>query len=910
VKREIPLTILSAFILSPFAIQAQTQTASLSGIVTDSTGAVVPGAAVTIRNVDTGVARTAESNAAGYYVFTNLIPGRYRVSVVKEGFQAANTEVVTLDVGDAADLPIQLKVGDISQSVWVGAEAAELEVTKGQMGTVVTEEKIHELPLNGRNFTQLLALTPGSAPVSVGQNAGGAQVQRIGVIVFPAIDGQRNRSNSFTIDGVYNNGHFMGTYAIAPSVDALSQFKVQSQGDQAEFGAVTGGVVNTVTKSGTNSYHRVLYEFLRNDQLDARNFFAARRQPLRQNQFGVTLGGPIRRDKAFLFFSYEGYRQRNASDTLTVVPTRAERGGDFSGSSRAIYNPYTTRPDPAAPNRFLRDPFPGNRIPANLLNPSIQSWLSAIVPEPIDTGVPGFNMRNREPLSYPAGQYNVRVDHTISSADLVWVRFTWGHQDQVAPMQLPGTRVETDVPAKNFGFNYSHIFGSRGLLNALVGYSSLGLTDSRFLTDKRLLAEGQFRGMPFNAKVNAPGMTVPSLFGNLYAANRILGPMRGYQWRLDYSQVAGSHNWKTGIEMVRMPWRNAQLNPNFTFNAIQTANPNDAGRTGNDVASFLLGTPEAWQIIDQDYRLYSSVWSAFVQDTWRATTRFSLNFGLRWDGVPAPVVTRGAPGNWDLISGKYISAIPVPPACSASQPAPCLPNPSEDYLRQYVIFTGNPRLRKAEWGLLGPRFGAAYRLTSRTALRASFGILYDLLNAYTQPTQNTAQQWPSVALICQSALNRSGVDLLVSDPFQGKNPRIPAASPAAATSNFFDPNIRSPYSPQWSFEVQHQLYPATIFSVAYVGNRALRLQVSVPYNTAASPGPGAVTPRKPSVRAHQRLHARRRTKFVPQPASKIRAAAGSRVLLFGRIYLEQGAGRWLLGPAKRGRVQRSEPVRP
>ena len=262
---------------------AQTQNAQVNGTITDQQGAVIPGASVTVSNASTQVSRTVTTSAGGTYVITNLQPGIYQLEVSHEGFQRAQSDLMSLEVNQIATMDISLVVGAVTETIEVVAEAAQLQSTSAQLGTVVSEEKITDLPLNARNFTQLLTLTPGATPVSVAQNRRGSQLARVGVLVFPAINGQTNRSNVFTLDGVYNNNHYAGTYALAPNIDALSQFKVQAHSDQAEFGGAVGGIVNIASRSGTNEFHGTGYWFLRNDALDARGFFTANKPVLRQN---------------------------------------------------------------------------------------------------------------------------------------------------------------------------------------------------------------------------------------------------------------------------------------------------------------------------------------------------------------------------------------------------------------------------------------------------------------------------------------------------------------------------------------------------------------------------------------------------------------------------------------------------
>src|SRR6266852_5399586 len=329
-------------------------------------------------------------------------------------------------------------------------------------------------------------LTPGATPVSVGQNAGGGRTQNVGVRVYPAMNGQSNRSNSFLLDGVYNNSNIFSTYAIAPNVDALSEFKVQSHSDQSEFGGVTGGVVNIVTKSGTNEFHGAGWWFLRNDALDAKGFFTTTKPPLRQNQFGATLGGPVKKDKTFFFFSYEGYRRKNIASALSLIPTPQELSGDFSALSRMIYDPFSTRPNPANANQQLRDPFPGNRIPAGRINRSTEAWAQTIIPQPIATGVAGFNYRNDRPQTLPLNQYSIRVDHHFSQKDFLWGRYTWDIQNQQNAGRFAEQYTDIANKARNAGLSYAHVFSNATMFNGLFGYAGLGQDRRSFLTATNL----------------------------------------------------------------------------------------------------------------------------------------------------------------------------------------------------------------------------------------------------------------------------------------------------------------------------------------------------------------------------------------------------------------------------------------
>ena len=819
---------------------AQTQNAQVNGTIMDQQGAVIPGASVTVTNASTQVSRTVTTSAGGIYVITNLQPGIYRLEVSNEGFQRAQSNLISLEVNQIGTVDISLVVGAVTETIEVVAEAAELQSTSAQLGTVVSEEKITDLPLNARNFTQLLTLTPGATPVSVAQNRNGSQLARVGVMVFPAINGQTNRSNSFTLDGVYNNNHYAGTYALAPNIDALSQFKVQAHSDQAEFGGAAGGVVNIVSRSGTNEFHGTGYWFLRNDALDARGFFTANKPVLRQNQFGATVGGPIVEDKTFFFFSYEGYRQRNPSARLFLVPTTAERGGDFSATSRRIFDPFTTRPNPDAQGNFIRDPFLNNTIPASQINNSTKAWMDEIVPSPIDTGDPRFNGRNTSPQSFPSDQYSIKVDHNFSDTDMVWFRYTWGEQNTTQAQVFNGTSQTRDRPSKNLGANYTHLFGTNTLLNVLFGFSSLTQDTINFVTDTDLVSQGLYGALPEALK--APSMSVPSFWGNVSSNAGKFGPDKGYQFRSDVSHVSGSHTFKFGGEYIKSTHANAGFRGTFAFNPRQTGDPGNPGGTGLDIASFLLGVHDNWQYSQRVFGLENNSMNFFVQDSWKATDKLTLNFGLRVDYIEGTRYTTNIPSTWDFNTGKFIVGAPTPPQCSDSQLAPCLLDPNNEYNAQFVDFTGTDRVRQNRT-LWGPRFGFAYRVQPTLVLRGGFGIVYDLYPGTHQQAQNISGGWPGTGLIRGLGRNRTVVTETTDDPFNGGDPRIPAATPARAAAFMFDPRFDYPYSSQWNFSIQKQLPTGLNLTVGYVGSTSIDLAITGTYNTALTPGPGPIGPR-------------------------------------------------------------------
>jgi Carboxypeptidase regulatory-like domain len=312
--------------------------ASVSGTVNDGTGAVISGVRVLLKNVDTGVEQSTQTNGSGSYAFISVIPGRYSLECTRDGFATAKEANVSLGVNQAALLNVTLVPGSVQQTVVVSADSSAQQTTNATLGTAIATKSVNDLPLNGRNFTQMLELTPGVSRITVAQNATGGETSNpVGTFTFPSVNGQRNRANMFLLDGSNDLNSYNGAYNYEPIVDGIQEFKVQSHNDLAEFGQVTGGIVNVVTKSGTNEFHGALWKFIRNSALDARNYFASVVNPLRQNQFGATVGGPVRlphiyngKDRTFFFFAYEGFRQSQAAQSLLTTPTSAQLGGDFS----------------------------------------------------------------------------------------------------------------------------------------------------------------------------------------------------------------------------------------------------------------------------------------------------------------------------------------------------------------------------------------------------------------------------------------------------------------------------------------------------------------------------------------------------------------------------------------------------
>src|SRR5580692_4437057 len=382
---------------------AQTTNGLITGVVTDSTGAFLPGVQINVTDLGTGQSRNTVSSSNGSYILPQLPPGTYKLTVAKTGFASVDRENVELQVNQSITLDFQLVVGSTSQTVEVTSAPPQLNTTSATLTDVVSHDETVGLPLNGREFTQLTLLTPGAAPQEDGQQSSFTVALGAGGI-SPSVNGQRGEQNNFTMDGVLNNATYTNTWVIAPPPDAIQEFNVQSHITDAQFAITSGANINLVTRSGTNSYHGALWEFFRNDALDAQTFPETARLPYRQNQYGVYFGGPVGiphvfsgQDKTWFSLYWEGFRSSQSTTTLASTLTPAMTNGDFSGVLGAqvgtdslgrpeyaneIYDPLTSRPDPANPGQYLRDPFPNNTIPMDRLNPATVLVLKRFYPAP------------------------------------------------------------------------------------------------------------------------------------------------------------------------------------------------------------------------------------------------------------------------------------------------------------------------------------------------------------------------------------------------------------------------------------------------------------------------------------------------------------------------------------------------
>ena len=869
----VALLLAAPCLLFPSVALAQSSTASVKGTVRDASGSVIPAADVVLTNPQTNVERKAVTNDVGAYVFLNIIPGEYRLQASKAGFKTSKQSEFSLAVNQTATYDFTMDVGEITQEVTVEAVGAEVQSSTAELGAVVGHQQVQDLPLNGRNFTQLLQLTPGVSPVSVSQNNGGwGAVTEGATFAFPSVNGQSNRSNFFMLDGINNQGAFLSTYAVPPIIDSIQEFKVQSHNDEAEFGGALGGIVNVQSKSGTNALHGSVWEYLRNDALDARNTFFQSKTPFRQNMFGAAVGGPVTipklyngRNKAFFFFAYEGFRYTRTANNFYQVPTEANLKGDFSDVPQPIFNPNSTREDPNNPGTFIRDPFPNNQIPSNLINPGMLLFAQKTLPAPTFTGNGSFNAFDSTPFHQSQNNFSGRGDYVLSSQDSVWFRYSGTFRDTTTSGGRQGLASTNENPTRNWAASWVHTFSPTMVLQAQVGRAHVTWNDhARFtgLTSdfaKQVGFVDSFYSQFINGASFIPAVNVNNYFtgGESDGLNPNFGNI--WQYKANASKIHGNHTFKWGGELNSNTFEAIYTNVNVGFSNFQTNDPRNPGGTGNALASFLLNVPDnAGRRNVHETTRWGGVMGFYFHDQWKATPKLTVNIGLRYDRTFIPPYGREdtvgvnggiETGDLDALNGIYILQR-VPPTCAERGHTPCLPDPT-GALPEHVTVDPRGKIYHDTTKNFQPRFGLAYRLTPNTALRASFGIFFDNWAAVTQTTQNYEGAWPDIGQQLAQNLNNPSPSnpkptVPGTDPFLGGNAGlIPAPNPFNQVQWFMDPNFKNPYSMQWNFGVQHQLNNSTVVTANYVGSGSKRLQIGGFYNVALTPGPGEQAPRRP-----------------------------------------------------------------
>ncbi|MBV8863799.1 MAG: TonB-dependent receptor, partial [Acidobacteriaceae bacterium] len=821
---------------------SQTTNGAIAGTVTDPSGSSMGGVQIQVTNEGTGEQRSATSLDNGTYAFPQLPPGTYDVTAEKQGFAKESHPGVQLLVNQSATLDFKMSVATVSETIEVTGAAAQLNTTNATLGDVVQHQQIVDLPLNGRSFTQLTLLTPGAAPQESGQQNAFTVKQGAGA-VSPSVDGQRGQQNNFTMDGLLNNNIYTNTWAISPPPDALQEFNVQAHITDAEFAISSGANINIVSRSGTNQFHGDVWEFFRNDVLDARNFFDAQKPPYRQNQYGVAFGGPVIKNNTWFEAYWEGFRSAQSLNKFAYVPTQAMRNGDFSavlGSQigtdslgrplfqNEIFDPSTSRPDPKNPTNIIRDPYPGNMIPTTLLNSASLLTLQKYYPLPnLNVGPtvnPNYQWAGGNDTS--TDQTGIRVDHSFGANDTLFGRYNRSNATLLRPEGLPTYQQSLINYAQTVGLGYTHIFSPTVIFNVHYGWTNTNFGQFDAPSGQSFITATNFAQLapPKNGLALGPNMSISNGYTGVGQFAIPLGPQYNSDGHVDLSVVRGKHTIGAGAMIYHIHsfddgWG---MGPSFTQNA--TSQGGQVNGTGYGAASFMLGLPDSlFGFLGNTSADERGWWyGGYVQDQWQASTKLTITAGLRYDFVQPPSYGSKIVSGLNVLTGNFLISGSVPPLYP------------------------HPNVRKTyydpDYKGFQPRFGAAYRASQNTVIRAGFAMFDDHNNVLVQEAQDPRISWPEGVGVSQVSLNHGQPTEYYNNlPLYSSffNPLQPLVAFGADNRN------RVPYSIQYNFGVEQQLGHSTVLTVNYVGSVDRHLFIQPTGNTALYPAPGPVSARQP-----------------------------------------------------------------
>jgi outer membrane receptor protein involved in Fe transport len=803
---------------------AQVTTADVVGHVTDASGAVLPGATVTIENPSTGDSRTLVTNETGDYVL-NLLPiGRYTLKVHLDGFSSALAEL-RLSAGDRQRVDVQLRLEGVAETVEVSAHDAIVQSDSATVGALLPETAVQGLPLNGRNIIGLVRMVPGAnegLPASLSSGNRPDDRRQASAV---SVNGQNDVVNNNLIDGIDNNERFIGTIGVRPSVDAIEEVKVQTNMYTAETGRTAGAVVNILTKSGNNTVRGSGYGFFRNEKLDAYDFFARRDQPkprLRQQQWGGSIGGPIVKNKTFFFGDYERFHQEKGQIYVSTVPTASMRAGDFSqllARGTVIFDPLATP----------RIPLEGNIIPANRIDLVALEFLN-LYPLPTTSGL-GSNFTTSVNRLQTSDTFDVRVDHRFNDRGSVYLRYSDNAVDTIVPGVF-GLVAGIDPGGSAAGFGGPSLANAWGLhvncLEIVTPQLLLEVKAGKLHFNTRSLSETD--GANVASRLGLEGVNIDDRTSGLpnfaVAGYTTLGDARfvpilltnnTWQAQVTITNTRGAHNIKAGIGVVRRRFAPIQSNDGtgtYTFTAGPTSD--GAGAGGDAVASFLLGYPfsvaRAHLVADTTLQTWEP--NVFVQDDWRATDWLTLNLGIRYD-IFTPLVER---------DGKITNVDPI--------------------TLQFLI-PGRQRVSdsagvKTDHGNVAPRIGFAATVRPGTVLRGGYGIsFFPSSMGASAVLRNTPYTFTYAAT---SAAGSGGVpDLFFSTPLPTPSVGEPVLSGTIAA---VDTNLKSSYLHQYNVMIEKQVWRSSV-TAGYVGSRGHRLWMMIPNLNYAPPGAGTIDQRRP-----------------------------------------------------------------
>lgn len=820
-------------------IQAQALSGTIVGTVSDQSGSVIPGANVRLVNDATQFTRIAVTNAEGQYVAYSVPTGIYTITVEQAGFQKLVRSGVRLTAADTLTIDLQLTLGSVEQTVQVTAETPLLQAQSAVVSSLVTNQQMVEMPLNGRTFTALLKLSPGAYTGSSANLANSPYSMRGDVNI--SVNGSSAQNNSYLVDGMVNRNLWLSTLIMVPTVDSIQEVRMLTSNYSAEYGAAAGAITIVQTKSGTNQLHGSAYEFLRNNKLDANSFFNNRsgvaRPAFQRNEFGGTIGGPIRRDRTFFFGDYQGIRLRQPRSVVATIPTLAQRAmvttGDFSSAGFTIYDPENVINN-------QRQPFPGNKIPANRLDPAAVKLMS-LLPTPTSSAATRNFVFNPK-LTQRTDQFDLRLDQNLGSSDRFFFKFSYDDTNQVQPGSLPspanagipispflsadGTNSAITVPLKNWSvtLNYTKVLNTKMVNEARMGVVRWNQYILPLGNEFKTADAIGIKGININDK--SGGLPSMNITGFQVLGDNSTYPENSQTASIQYEDILsmnlGSHTVKFGGMYIRHRFNGFSAFPtrgDFAFNG-QFTRQIGASTSATALADFALGATSAINrnILVGTFGMRNWTLAAFADDTWRVTNRLTWNYGLRYELIAPPYEVHDRWANFRVDTAR----LEIAGKNGASR-----------------------RLRNFDKNNFAPRMGLTYMLTEdrKTVLRAGSGF------SYVEAGQGGGQLYKNLPFFYSQVL---ATDQNARPPYKLSD-GIPTPIPpdqndlvalSSGNPNAWDYDLKAAKAMQWSIGVQREVITNLLVDVSYVGTRTIGLIANLNLNQSV-PGAGAQGPRRP-----------------------------------------------------------------
>ena len=832
---------LPLFILTATAALAQVERASIIGNVTDTTGAAMVGVEVSVTNESTNTSIKFTTDDAGAYTAVNLIPGSYSVNAARAGFKPVVFRNFVLQVGQSARLDISMEVGSVEQTVEVTGALPLLQTENASVGQVIGKEAVDALPLNGRNFVQLAILAPGVSGLDYAQpntintgrrpdelRPGGTAIQ---------VGGSPSYSNQVLLDGIDNTEMISQTFIVRPAVEGIQEFKVLTNNAGAEYGRSVGSVVVVTTKSGGNQFRGSLFEFLRNERLDARNFFArpdAAKPPFKLNQYGASLGGPVIRNRTFFFVNYEGYREVFGDTQLVTVPVAQIRAGDFRGIiPNGIYDPLTTAPNPAG-GAAIRQRFPNDTIPSSRFDP-IGSGLVNMWPLPQRPGLANNWVAN------PIKRSNVhrgdaRLDHQLSSKDTLFFRFSADWSDLIIPdtfdRVIGGNEAsfagDDSVKGRSLVGAWTRAFSPGTIGDFRYGYTqfNMALLPTELSHALWKTIPGRQTNDPFQPSAPIVGTTGYAGLGNA-RSTPLIRDQKAHEVVANISVLKSNHNIKYGIDF-RFRTTGETASPpgesafgRWVFDPSYSRNPASPAGTGETIATMLLGYPIAIRrdvFLPGTATLHTNELNFFFRDEWRVNSKLTVNLGLHYEINTPFTEVKDQWVNFDPATGKQLIA-----GVGG------------------VSRTGNINTDYQAWA---PRVSFAYQPTRKTVIRGGYGLFYfpqgnagTNIRQFRQPPFDFVVNLPFSGNDIPQVTTSQGFPIVTTVPDLSRGPALFALRGVT-------PDYRNGQMQQFNFSAQRELGRELVATVGYVGSAGAKLYWARNINQP-DPGPGAVDPRRP-----------------------------------------------------------------